>query len=67
MQNSIRDANYLPFLCHISPRISGRLEKTSFEVVASNRASVYKGIASFAHAHYGKIWKLKRHLPNDAF
>ena len=55
MQNSIKDADYLPFLCHISPRISGRLENTSFEVVDSNRTSVYKGIASFAHAHYEKI------------
>ena len=43
MQNSIRDADYLPFLGHISPRMSGRLENTSSEVVASNRTSVYEG------------------------
>ena len=67
MQNSIRDADYLPFLRHISPRMSGRLENTSFEVVASNRTSVHKGIASSAHAHYGKICKLRRPLPNDVF
>ena len=67
MQNSIRDADYLPFLCHISPRMSGRLENTSFEVVASNKTSVYERIASFAHAHYGEIWKLQRLLPNDVF
>ena len=32
MQNSIRDADYLPFLRHIYPRMSGGLENTSFEV-----------------------------------
>ena len=67
MQNSIRHADYLPFLRHISPRMSGRLENTSFEVVASNRTSVYEGIPTSAHAHYGKIWKLQRRLPNEVF
>ena len=64
MQNSIRGADYLPFLGHIFPLMLGRLENTSFEVVASNRTSVYERIASFAHAYYGKMWKLQR-LPND--
>ena len=61
MQNSIRDVDYLPFLHHISPRMSKSFENTSFEVVAYNRTSVYEGITSPAHAHYGKIWKLQLH------
>ena len=40
MQNSIRDADYLPFLCHISPQMSGRLENTGFEVGGSKRTSI---------------------------
>ena len=59
MQNSIRDAVYLPFLCNLSARMSGSLENTSFEVVASNRTFVYEVIGSFAHAHHGKFWKLR--------
>ena len=62
-----RDADYLPFFRHISSEMPGRLENVSFEVVASNRTSVYEGIASSAHVHYGKIWKLRRRLPNDVF
>ena len=67
MQNSVRDADCLPLLCHISPQMYRHLENTSSEVVASNRTSVYKGIASFAHADYRKNWKLQRRIPKDVF
>ena len=31
MQNSIKDADYLPFLTHISPRMSGHLENSRLQ------------------------------------
>ena len=37
--------------------MSGRLENTGFEVGGSKRTSIYEGMASFAHAHYGKFGK----------